>query len=192
MTTVAGVRLSEKAAAACAVTTWRDQVYLAWTGGKMSLNLASSADGREFAGKQQLAHRSYRHQMSTDSSPARNIALSPSLVGHRERLYLAWTGTDAALNVQVVDRHAYSTPITFKQRSAVSPSVTMSERGSLVLAWTGTDRHVNLLTMTENWSGVPVRLPAKSSAAPAVCSHRGSLVLAWTGTDYHLNVGRLP
>jgi len=157
----------------------------------MSLNLASSPDGREFRDKQQLVHRSYRYEMSTDSSPGRNIALPPSLVGAGERLYLAWTGGDAALNVLVADRHAYPGPVTFKQRSAASPSVATSERGSLILAWTGTDRHLNLLTLAENWSGTPIRLEAKSSAAPAMCSHRGSLVLAWTGTDYRLNVGRL-
>jgi hypothetical protein len=36
----AGVRLDEKSAASCALTTWDDRVYLAWTGSDTRLNLA--------------------------------------------------------------------------------------------------------------------------------------------------------
>jgi hypothetical protein len=56
---LAGVRLEEKSSAACAVTSWQDQVYVAWTGSDLHLNLASSPDGRALAGKRRLAYRTY-------------------------------------------------------------------------------------------------------------------------------------
>jgi hypothetical protein len=107
-------------------------VYLGWTGARMSLNLASSPDGREFTDKQQLAHRSYTHVMSTDSSPAKDIALPPSLVGAGERLYLAWTGSDRAINVLVADRNAYSGPVILTQRTRSWNGMTYSFDGLMV------------------------------------------------------------
>jgi hypothetical protein len=132
MSILADVRLAEKSASACAVTSWRDRVYLGWTGARMSLNLASSPDGREFTDKQQLAHRSYTHVMSTDSSPAKDIALPPSLVGAGERLYLAWTGSDRAINVLVADRNAYSGPVILTQRTRSWNGMTYSFDGLMV------------------------------------------------------------
>ncbi len=52
------VRLDEASLAAVAVTSWHDQLYLAWTGSDMHVNLASSPDGRTITGKQQTALRS--------------------------------------------------------------------------------------------------------------------------------------
>jgi hypothetical protein len=191
-----GVRLAEKSSAACAVISWRDQVHIAWTGTDMRLNLASSPDGLELTGKQRLAQRSYKQVTRNSSGPNQSattetVALPPSLAGSVEQLYIAWTGGNRALNVMVADPDPGSAPVTLKQRSTESPSVTTSEHGDLILAWTGTDRHINLLTTGGDWSAAPVRLEgARSDHAPAVSIHRGRLILAWTGTDRRLNIGQ--
>jgi hypothetical protein len=189
----AGVRLDEKSAASCALTTWDERVHLAWTGTDLHLNLAAWPDGRGLVGKQRLAQRSYRYESERSFGEDRRkiVAMSPSLVGSGERLWLAWTGSNGALNVLAADRGGPFAPMALKQRSTRSPSLTTAQDGTVVLAWTGTDRHLNLLTVRTDWSREPVRLDAKSSAAPAVCSHGGDLVLAWTGSDTRLNLARL-
>ena len=191
-----GVRLDEKSSAACAVLSWRDQLYVAWTGTDMYLNLASSADGRALLAKQRLAQRSYK-QVTTASSgqnqapTTTTVALPPSLAGSAEQLYLAWTGSNRALNVLAADPQSPAGPVILKERSTESPSVTISEHGRPVLAWTGTDRHINLLTADGGWSAAPVRLEgARSNHAPAICSHHGQLILAWAGTDRRLNIAQ--
>jgi hypothetical protein len=155
---LASVRLDEKSAAACAVTTWRDQLYLAWTGTDMHINVASSVDGREIMGKQRLAEVSYKRVTKSSSgtnqsSTTQTVALAPALAGSGARLCLAWTGSDGALNVLGAEHPDYPRPVTFKERTAESPSLTTTEPGDLAVAWTGTDRHVNLLTVAEDLRG---------------------------------------
>ena len=193
-----GVRLDEKSSAAVAVTSWHDQLYLAWTGTDLHINLASSPDGREIVGKRRTAQRSYT-QVTTStgqSTTTQTIALAPSLAVSGERLYLAWRGGDSALNLLAAEQSAYAAPVTLAERSGDSPSLTTAGNDNLVLAWTGTDRHVNLLTLAGDSSSMPVPLSgaetrfeeAKSSHGPALCSHQGHLVVAWTGTDRHINI----
>ena len=198
---LASVRLGEKSAAACAVTTWRDQLYLAWTGTDMHINVASSVDGREIMGKQRLAGVSYKRVTKSSSgtnqsSTTETVALAPALAGSGARLFLTWTGSDGALNVLGAEHPDYPRPVTFKERTAESPSLTTAGPGDLAVAWTGTDRHVNLLTVAEGLPGLPLRMgsaksrfdEAKSDNAPAVCSHEGRLILAWTGSDRRINL----
>jgi hypothetical protein len=104
---LASVRLDEKSAAACAVTTWRDQLYLAWTGTDMHINVASSVDGREIMGKQRLAEVSYKRVTKSSSgtnqsSTTQTVALAPALAGSGARLCLAWTGSDRRINLASV------------------------------------------------------------------------------------------
>ena len=196
---LSSVTLDEKSYAACAVTSWRDQLYVAWTGTDLFLNVTSSPGWGVFAGKKRLAQRSYKqvtNSSSDSSSSTQTIALPPSMAGFGERLYLAWPGTDRALNVLGVEPGAGSSPAKLKERSTESPSLTTSGQGRLTLAWIGTDRHVNLVKITEDWLAAPSRPEqaknrleqAKSSCAPAVCSHHGRLILAWTGTDRRVNI----
>ncbi len=202
---LASVRLDEKSAAACAVATWRDQLYLAWTGTDMHINVASSVDGRGITGKQRLAEVSYKRVTrsssgTNQSSTTATVALAPALDGSGARLRLAWTGSDGALNVLGnvlgAEHPDYSRPVTLKERTAESPSLTTTESGALAVAWTGTDRHVNLLTVAEDPAGATLRLAgaksrfdeAKSHSAPALCSHQGRLILAWTGSDRRINL----
>jgi hypothetical protein len=203
-----GVMLDEKTSAACAVTSWRDLLYVAWTGTDLFLNVTTSPEWGVFAGKRRLAERSYKRvtrsssgtgSPGTGSSTTETIALPPSMAGFGERLYLAWRGSDRALNVLVAESGALSAPAGLGERSHESPSLASSGHGSLTLAWTGTDRHVNLVDVTEDPLGAPVRLEqtknrlqrAQSSCAPAICSHNGNLILAWTGTDRRPNLGRM-
>jgi hypothetical protein len=193
-----GVRLDEKSSAALAVTSWHDQLYFAWTGSDMHVNVASSPDGREIKGKQRLAERSYA-QVTTSSgqtTTTRDVALAPSLAVSGDRLYLAWTGGNLALNVLAAEQPAPATAVTLKERSENPPSLATGGNGTLVLAWTGTDRHINLLTLAGDAYSTPspsggakTRFEeAKSGSAPALCSHQGSLILAWTGSDRHVNI----
>ena len=186
-----GVRLDETSPAAVAVTSWHDQLYLAWTGSDMHVNLASSPDGRAITGKQRTAQRSYH---VGGGLPPENIAVAPALAVSGERLYLAWTDSDYALNLVAAEHAADAVPVTLE--SVMFPALTTAGDDNLMLAWIGRGTHVNLLTLAADSSGVLVPLEgtktqfekAKSVYAPAICSHRGSLVLAWTGTDRHVNI----
>jgi hypothetical protein len=191
-----GVRLDETSPAtvAVAVTSWHDQLYLAWTGSDMHVNLASSADGRAITGKQRTAHRSCM-TFGTQITGARTYPLAPALAVSGERLYLAWL-SDEVFNLLAAEHAADAAPVTFEEPSANSPSLTTVGNDNLMLAWSGRGGHVNLLTLAADSSGMPVPLEgsetrfekAKSSHAPALCSHQGSLVLAWTGGDRHINI----
>lgn len=195
-----GVRLAEKSPAAFAVIGRHDQLYLAWTGNDLHVNLASSPDGREIIGKQRLAQRSYAQvKVGTYlSRVSQNQAMAPSLAVSRERLYLAWTDGDSAVNVVAAEQSVRAAPVILDERSGCAPSLTTAGDGKLVLAWTGTDRygHVSLLTLAGDADGTPAPLTgaktrfeeARSNTAPAVCSHQGGLVLAWRGTDRHINI----
>ena len=191
-----GVRLGEKSSAACAVAAWGDHLYIAWTGTDLRLNVAWSPDARVITGKQRLAERSYKMVSRSSGSDAgtttESVPLAPALAASGERLYLAWTGGNSALNVLAAQQPGRTAPLTLKERSPNSPSLAAAENGTLLLAWTGNDRHVNLLGLAGEVSGTPgakTRFEAaKSGHSPAVCGHRGSLILAWTGTDRRINV----
>jgi hypothetical protein len=190
----ASVRLSEKSRTACAITSWRDRVYLSWAGAGAKLNLASSPDGRELADVQRLPYRSYYYDRSSmDDSFSDIVITSPAIAAVTERLYLAWTGKDRRINLLAATAREYSAPAVHAQRSSCSPSVSVPGHGGPVLAWTGKDRRINLLTLPGRQLGSNLRLEqARTHSAPAVCSHQGNLVLAWTGTDRHINLLTLP
>lgn len=191
------MRLDEKSSAGFAVISWHDQLQLAWTGTDMRITLASSPDGGEITAKQRLDQRSYTQEtISTgDTSSTRRVGLAPALAAAGDRLYLAWTGSHAALNLLAAEAPAQA-PLTLRERSGHAPSLATSGDAGLVLAWTGSDRHVNLLALGHG----PYPAPGPSGAAkttleqarstdpPAVCCHQGSLVLAWTGSDHCVNI----
>jgi hypothetical protein len=209
---LAGVVIPERSSAACTVTSWLGQLYIGWTGSDLFLNVTASPQWGEFAGKRRLRERSYKRVTTssssvssagtdsgmsrTSSSTTQNVALTPSLAGAGEWLYIAWTGTDGALNVAAADLGADARPTTFRERTTHSPALAPAGPGRLTLAWTGTDTHVNLLTVAAGPPGGPLRPAgpkltldrAKSGQAPAVCRHRDGTALAWTGTDRHVNV----
>jgi hypothetical protein len=165
------VRLDEKSSAGFAVISWHDQLQLAWTGTDMRINLASSPDGGEITAKQRLDQRSYTQEtISTgDTSSTRRVGLAPALAAAGDRLYVAWTGSHAALNLLAAEAPAQA-PLTLRERSGHAPSLA-----------------------TSGDAGPPVRLDgARTRHAPVLCSHQGSLIVGWCGTDGRLNLARLP
>jgi hypothetical protein len=191
------VKLDEKSSAGLAVVSWHGQLQLAWTGTDMRINLASSPDGLEITGKQRLDQRSYKQVTTGDghATSTTTVALAPSLAVSGDRLYLAWRGSNAALNLLVAEPPAQG-PVTLRERSGTSPRLAATGDGGLLLSWTGTDRHVNLLALDQDpylASGPPVAAKttleqARSAEPPAVCQHEGGAVLAWTGTDRRVNI----
>ena len=128
-----------------------------------------------------------------------------AVTGWRDRLYLAWTGTDKHVNLasspdgrefsakQRLDDQSYRKETGGGQQNvALAPSLAVSGE-HLYLAWTvaGAPGHlitpyVNLLTSAESpdgapaWVHEPVRVyEVETESAPALCSHQGHLVLGW-------------
>lgn len=163
----------------------------------MRINLASSPDGLEITGKQRLDQRSYKQVTTGDghATSTTSVALAPSLAVCRDRLYLAWRGSDAALNLLAAEPPAQA-PVTLRERSGTAPRLAAAGDSGLLLSWTGTDRHVNLLALDHDpylASGPPAAgkttlEQARSAEPPAVCWHEGGAVLAWTGTDRQVNI----
>lgn len=191
------MRLDEKSSAGFAVISRHDQLQLAWTGSDLRINLASAPGGSQVTAKQRLDQRSFKQVTTStgDSSSTRRVALAPALAASGDRLYLAWTGSNAALNLLAAEAPAQA-PLTLRERSGHSPSLAPSGDGGLVLAWTGTDRHVNVLALDQGPYPAPgapgaakaTLEQARSADPPAVCFYRGNLVLAWTGTDHCVNI----
>jgi len=163
----------------------------------MRLYLASSPDGGGITARQRLDQRSYKQETTStgETSSTRHVGLAPALAISGDRLYLAWTGSDSALNLLAAEDPAQA-PLTLRERSGNSPSLAAPGDGGLVLSWTGTDRRVNLLPAGQG-PYLPPGPPgaakttleqARSADPPALCWHRDDLVLAWTGTDHRVNI----
>jgi hypothetical protein len=194
------VIVPERASAACALAEWQGRAYLAWTGSDFRLNIASSADGARFEGKQIIPHHSYIRETTnsttytgpnnspTQTSTSRNVGLAPALAAGPDGLYLAWTGTDRRLNVMrtwlgegghgVLDEHSGTGP-------GLGTAGAAGEE--VVLTWAGSDQRVNLLTIAGGQAAKHT-YDETTSATPAACRAGDDLVVAWTGTDRHLNV----
>lgn len=189
---LASVRLEEKAITDCAVTAWRDRLYLAWTRADGHIILAWSADGRTITSKQRLDRRS---TMPAPVAKAGGMALfPPALAGAGPRLWLAWRDSHG-INVCDAGHPDHPPPVTFGAWEWSPPSLTATGRGGATVAWRGDGRRVRLLTVTEDPSGESLRAGdeirldvAKSRDTPALCSHQDRLILAWIGTDRRINL----
>ncbi len=194
---LASVRLEEKSAARCAVTSWRDRLYLAWTGYDTHINLAWSADGREVTGKRRLAQRSGLFH------PKGTVVLPPALAGSGARLWLAWRGVhslaSSSVNVCDAEHPDHPRPGTLAERITESPALAATGSGDAAVAWTGAGGRVCRLTVAEDPPGQSLRMGSKSrfdiarsGRSPAACCHQDRLILAWTGTDRHINLASVP
>jgi hypothetical protein len=110
--------------------------------------------------------------------------LTPSIVEFGEQLYLAWTGTDGALNVSCSTD--FGNPFT-TQKAMGGPSLA-SLNGNLYIAWTGSDKNLNIAqlvisgsTVTGFTGQVPVGQSSKNG--PSLASFNGNLYIAWTGEN---------
>jgi hypothetical protein len=187
------VTLDEKAAA-FAMTDWHDQLYLAWIGTDLNLNVAWSPDAREVMDIRSLDQRSSpsyiiwtRHEM-----PRYRTATAPALAGSGEHLYLAWMAANQRLaglikglfsdarhiSILTDPQSPYDAPTRLVEASSCGAPALCSHQGSVVLAWMGTDGCINILTDPQSPHDPPIRLEEEWWLG-ALCSHQGSLVLAW-------------
>ncbi len=192
---LASVRLEEKSLVSCAVSSWRDRLYLAWTGTDYHINLASSADGRTITGKQRLARKSLS---VVHIGWVAHFPLPPALTASDTRLWLAWWNC-GNLFVCDAEHPGRPRPLHSEWTAGSPPSLTATEPGDLAVAYTiGFRRRVHLLTMTEDPSGGSLLTRDRSRldgaeynpnrGGIALCRHEGRLILAWTGTDRRIHV----
>jgi len=184
--------LEEKSSTSCALAAHGGQVLLAWTGSDFRINTLWSPDGRSFQDKQTLAHRSSRTVwVSTGSGTGTSQStttepLAPALTVARRGRFMAWTGTDARLNVwgyDLPDPAQAVLPERTQQPPALAPW-----GDELAVAWTGSDRRLNVAWTRGGVFGGPQTLAATSGHGPALAPVGGELALAWTGTDRRINV----
>lgn len=163
------------------------RLFLAWTGTDERINLmVSGDDGATF------------HKHTTGELTGHSPALASSTL-----TFVAWTGTNGALNVAEVDRSeplpatifGLRNKVTLAETSPHGPGLARGGDGRLYLVWTGEDDRINLvrsgdggLTWTEK-----VTYRETSSHGPAIVAHpNGRMYLAWKGVDNdNLNVARL-
>jgi hypothetical protein len=191
------VVVPERASAACGLAAWQGRAYLAWTGSDFRLNIASSADGARFEGKQIIPHRSYTTETTssttytgpnsspTSTSSTRHIGLAPALAAGPDGVYLAWTGTDRQLNVLRTWLGEGGHGV-LDERSGTGPGLG-AWGDDVVLTWAGSDTRVNVLRVAGAHPDKRT-FDETTSAAPAVCQAGQDLLVAWTGTDRHLNI----
>ncbi len=164
------------------------KAVLAWTGSDPAhhLNVATSADGKQYTHKATLAETSFVRPGVTRTSDAAGGVVS-----------LAWVGTDPNHSLNVVfDVYGSSKKLTlWADNSFTSPALEMF-KGNLLLAWAGTDpvHSLNVLPIAIGGSslaaGQKVTLPFYNSVArPSIdfdATHpqgTGQLILSWTGTS---------
>jgi hypothetical protein len=166
---------------------WLTSLAIGWTGTDSShrLNAMFSGDGGvTFAAKDTLNER---------SSSGPSLAFVPEQA--EPVPHIAWTGTDARLNIM---RFGPVVPskVTLAETSPHAPSLAFFQlMGTLVLAWTGTDHRLNVMTSQDGTNfGNKVTFNETSAFAPALAFvPNAPFFIAWAGTDAqkHLNVARL-
>jgi hypothetical protein len=119
---------------------------------------------------------------------------SPSFTTFNNQGYIAWAGTNAAHNLNVMrtdNLRVYFGKTTFADTSLSGPALTVFN-GRLYMAWRGVGN--NQLNIMSTGNGVTwankISLTETSFFRPALGVYNGKLVLAWTGTDAarHLNI----
>lgn len=135
-------------------------------------------------------------------------AASCALTSQGEWLCLAWTGTDARLNLgwsedgrhfnrkRTLDHRSYRTESTStgtgSNRSSstrtirMAPALAWTSVGAC-LAWTGSDRRLNVWN-TNGGANAHIVLPERTTYAPGLASLGPQIALAWIGTDRRLNI----
>jgi len=191
----ASVVVPERAAAGCALATGPrgGPAHLAWTGSDFRINLATSADGARLDGKKTFRHRTattvststYEASQQRSVSSTKAVALCPAVAVTNRGVHLAWTGTDARLNLWPLG--PADEPTRLRERSDRCPALA-AWGDELVVGWTGTDQRLNLLYTSAGSLTSPALLDQRSNNAPALCTVGPDVVVAWAGTDRRLNV----
>ncbi|MFD1874982.1 matrixin family metalloprotease [Hymenobacter bucti] len=111
----------------------------------------------------------------------------PAWAALNQRGFLAWTGTNAAHNLNVMqtaELRVWVDKVTLGETSLSGPSLTVFN-GRLYLAWRGVGNNkLNVMSSGDGrtWTN-KVTLGDTTFNSPALCSANGKLFLAWTGTD---------
>jgi hypothetical protein len=181
------VVLTETAIGGPAVANTNDgQIALAWTGNEAlrRLNIAVSADGRQFTGKVTL------EETSLDG---------PAIAFGNGRLFLGWTGPDVGQRVNVsssADQATFQNKVTLNESSPFGPALAFGG-GRLFLAWVGREaiQRLNVMSSTDgiNWQN-KITLDEHAVTAPSLSFINGTVYLLWVGTDANksLNVMESP
>jgi hypothetical protein len=123
-------------------------------------------------------------------------AAAPALSAYLGTIYIGWTGTNAAhnLNLMTYDQNSQTfgpaTVLTDTTLVDAGPSLAILN-GNLCVAWMGTDHHLNVAFFKP---GDPTHLANKvtlsqtSFNAPSIATFNGRLYLSWRGTDGRLNL----
>jgi hypothetical protein len=174
--------LPESALGGPALAKWKDYaLILGWSGTDGHLNIITSIDGINWQNKVTISTETTSHELSLAFD---NSSVAP-------RIFLAWTGQDACLNVMSsTDRNlqSWGNKSTSTETSAHGPAL-LFINGRLFLAWTGTDSRLNVMSSADlgaTWQP-KVTLNETSSTEPALAFWNVSLILMWTGTDGRLN-----
>jgi hypothetical protein len=112
----------------------------------------------------------------SDDSPA--IAVLPT------GLWIAWTGTDNALNYMKISPPTLSTKTTLSEQSDDSLSIT-GKGDFLWIAWKGIDNALNVMDAMNPSSKMVFE---ESDEPPSISTFRNSIWIAWKGIDNALNV----
>jgi len=157
-------------------------IVIAWTGtGNNFLNVEASPDGSIWTNKVTLK----------ETSIAR-----PALAVHEGRLFLAWTGTDAAhhLNIESsADLRNFDRKVEFNETSDFGPALCVF-KNIMYIAWTGTGNNwLNIAQFVNGRMENKTTIQTETAYGPlALAADNEYLFIGWTGTDpkHHLNVMR--
>ena len=179
------VALPGHSVAAPALTSGRDELFLAWTAGARGrLHLVRSGDGRAFAGHEALPHRSWgrmvRGHVARDLGPRNAVVpLGPALAATARGLHLGWRGSDGHVNVARRDENGWS-HVVLDEHTRVPPALAPAADGDeLLVVWTGTDRHLNDMETRGGAFVAGHRWAQTSRGAPAAATSDGRVILAW-------------
>lgn len=179
------VTLEEKSDFAPALGFFRGKFYLAWTGRDRGqhLNLLTSHDGMHWGNKRTFY-----------ASPEARSGGRPALLAARDRLWLAWRGTNDdhpyLWMMYTEDGEDWQGKIRILETSDLGPSLAWF-KDRYYIAWTGRDHegHVNVMSSDDggSWSDKKTLRygcrQARSAAEPALVASPDRLHLMWRGSN---------
>jgi hypothetical protein len=126
--------------------------------------------------------------------------LAPALAVYQNTVWMAWTGTNNALNIAALPMNGNNMLEAFgvgnNDASNQAPALAVAEINGvqeLVMAWTGTDskHHLNVASSLNvdppsTWSATTT-LNQLASGGPSLAFWNNNLYIGWTGTDSQLN-----
>jgi len=168
------VTLQESSEFSPALTVFQGRLYIAWTGrdDKRSLNVISSADGKQFDQKVTLP-------ATSDGAPA--------LAVFRDKIYISWMDRSSthSLNLMASENgKTFGNQVTFESSNA-GPAI-VGHLSSLVIAWAGRDSAHSLNIMyTDDGTKFHNKkiLSETTNYGPSLGKNSFGTYMAWTGKD---------